>query len=700
MSLVLRDVGVEVVERGGDEEPPDELADALVVDVDSGTRDTSSRAAAYLDDERVVLFCGLRESREKYADALWVDRPFTPTAFLAECVDALGLRAEELESGGIDSADAAATNGVDSASDDTDDTEEAEDEPPSPPDRGRGEDEPITRELGYDEAMELERRLGLNPGVLGNANSEPTVSDEESFEVIDLDDSSILEMDELQFALGGKLVGEVEGRRVGKEEIEQGRESEIQIRIDRSPTFNQTMPDTPMALGSDIDDTHDRRVGSNVGSDIGSAPREGAEAGSRPGSAAGNEPSSPAEESSVVDLSPGAGGADLAAQIKGVARMLAESWQRIALTSRTEDRADRIERVLIAAVGKGLRGASAEVQRIPPAAGFAGALSTLTFVDTVRTIRDRRLRGRLEVAVGDDAFVLHMDGGYLEEIDTLSGNVDGMLLDILHQGGALEDRAYEELVDAFESGRFMGPLEVELARQHVVADATLQSARVVRAREVFRRLCGTRGGQFAFLEIRPGDRQPWPVDPLHVNVDQLLLELLRESSIDTGDSRATARTLLVLDPNRAASLEQSRLTDEERSVMMFFREGETLESARERLQKQAGPEEVDRIVDRLKKVELLKRSEPEIAVEPEVEKKVEEKLRSKTVVSDISDVLSEDERRRDAGDDDLTTSLKPNWDISLPDPLDTGEVDELIDEALNAYESEAKDTVESDDDDP
>ena len=383
--------------------------------------------------------------------------------------------------------------------------------------------------------------------------------------------------------------------------------------------------------------------------------------------------------------------------------MLAESWQRIALTSRTEDRADQIERVLAAAVGKGLRGAAEEVQRIPQASGFSGALSSLTFVEVVRTVRDRSLRGRLEVAIGDDAFVLHMDGLYLEEIDALSGNVDGLLLEILHQGGAIDDRTYAELLDAYDSGQFIGPLELELARKNVVADATLQSARVVRAREVFRRLCASRGGQFAFLEIRVGDGQPWPVDRLRINVDQLMLELLRESSIDTGDSQATASTMLQLDPNRAAAIEPGRLTDEERSVMMFFRDGDTLEAARDRLQKQAGPEDVDRIVNRLKKVELLKRSNPRIVVPANLDEKApavpaseadtadrkSPKRTGETVVSPVSDVMSEDERRRlnDTAEQptDKTTSLKANWDL-IPD---TSELDELIDEGIAAYETEA-----------
>lgn len=696
MADSLRALGVDVVERHNGDEPP-EPSDLLVADVDSGVV-VEERAAAYLDDDRVVVYCGLRDSRDRYPDERWVERPFTPYVFQSACADALGLEAVSPPS-----SEPSLDSGEDSDFDI--DATAAIRPPPGMGKSAKTSEEPITRELDYDEAQALEQRLGLDPGVL-QGSPEITLSDEDAFEVLDLDDSAVLVVDGLKFALGGKVRGDVESRRVETHELEAKREEEIRVRGTRSRTFNQTMPDTPHALNDSEPTDRDLQVTSSVGSDAAPTPL------------APDVRSSPAD-SSLDEIAPAASGGDLQLQIKGVARMLAESWQRIALTSRTEDRADRIQRVLAAAVGKGLRGAAAEVQRIPPAIGFAGSLNSLTFVELVRTVRDRRLRGRLEVAVADEAFVLHMDGLYLEEIDALSGNVDGMLLDILHQGGALDDRTYDNLLDAFDSGQFLGPLELELARKQVVADATLQSARVVRARELFRRMCASRGGQFAFLEIRPGDHQPWPVDPLRVNVDQLLLELLREASIDTGDSQATASTHLQLDPNRAAALSPGRLTEEERHVMNFFRDGETLESARDRLQKQAGPEDVDRIVDRLKKVELLKRSDPTIDVPSKVEDAVREtpvsadeeaikhsKRTGETVVSPVSDLLSKDERRTrensealDEGtdaevDEDLeATSLAPNWDL-IPD---TGELDELIEEALDSEPRDSSDAEETQD---
>ena len=665
MAAALEDAGIQANIATADE-LPERLSDVLVADVDSGV-DADRRIATYVEDHRAVVYCGLRDSRSEYGGEHWVQRPFTPNAFLATCMEALGLEPQMV----------------------------LQDSAPTPPAGNmRAAREPITREIEYDEAQELEERMGLDTGVL-SANVEATVSDEEAFEVLDIDDSAIVVVDHLKFALGGRLHGGVDVRRVQTQEIDAARAIEVVPRSRRSRSFNQTMPETPLALGE----------ANSESSSVRDAQQTATGAPPQPGQPARTD------DSAIEGVS-ASSQTELAAQIHAVARMLAESWERIALTSRTQDRADRIERILTAAVGKGLRGASEETQRIPVATGFAGSLLALTFVEVVRTIRDRRLRGRLEVAISDDAYVLYFDSMYLQEIDTLSGNVDDMLLDILHQGGAIDQRTYDDLVSKWKSGQFNGPLELALAREKLVADATLQSARIVRAREIFRRLCSSRGGQFAFLEIRVGDGQPWPVDPLRVNVDQLMLELLRESSIDTGDSQATASTHLQLDPNRAAAIEQARLTEEERSVMNFFRDGETLDAARQRLQKQAGPEDVDRIVDRLKKVELLKRSDPHIGVPQPVSEAVRD---SQVETEDLLEREPEDEEpgfdetARLAPDDALLAEDEASHaedealraedathetaKLKRSDSLigDTRELDRLIEAGIAAYESEASD---------
>lgn len=626
MEESLRDYGIATATNDG-EEAPEELASVLVADVDSGV-EVAARVAQYLDDARTVLFCGLRGSREMYGDERWLSRPFTAAEFVRECTAALGF-------GGHDDQFEPPYNPRATAA-----------LKPPPADLSVAREEPVTREIGYDEAQDLERRLGLDPHTLSSEVEENAI-----FEELDIDDSAILSVGHLQFALGGRVAGEVASRRVDEAEINAQREAEIHVRTTRTPTFNQTMPDTPRAL-SDTTEEGIRRPLSGMTPALGLSPDSSGEL-SRP--------------------SP-----ELAAAIRGVARMLAESWQRIALTSRTEDRADRIQRILAAAVGQGLRGAAEEVQRIPHSSGFSGSLNSLTFIEVIRTVRDRRLRGRIEVAIGDEAYVLHMNEHALDDIDTLSTSVDGLLIDILFQGDAIDEATHEELHTALAEGRFTGTAEMEVARLGLVDDARLQAARVVRAREIFRQLCRHRGGQFAFLDIRPGDGQPWPINPLRINVDQLMLELLRESSIDTGDSQATASTHLLFDPNRAALLEQEQITDAERNVLNFFRDGDTLEAARERLQ--SSGEDLDRIVDRLKKVELLRRSDPSIHVAEEAQRAINDELRGVRAIGDMTvfDLPTKEEEA------EQTVAQTENWDL-IPD---TNELDEIISEEMAKFDTE------------
>jgi hypothetical protein len=296
-------------------------------------------------------------------------------------------------------------------------------------------------------------------------------------------------------------------------------------------------------------------------------------------------------------------------------------------------------------LSRGVKGASEEIMRLPLAQGFSGSLAAMPAIDLLRTVRDRRLRGRLEIASHDDAFVLYLEGASLQEIDTLSGGASSeeILLEILAQSGALDADTHRELREAYGGAEMMMPLENRLVRDKVVTKGALREARESRAKAFFRQICALRRGQFAFIEVQPGDGAPWPVEPLLLSVDTILLELLREASFDTGDSRATSRTRLVLDPARAAAVQPSRLTDTERRVLELFRHAETVGQAREILA-QAPPDEVDRIVNRMKQLEILKRSDPLISIPEEVREAAAQHT-SDTVVSDIADVVG-DERAR------------------------------------------------------
>jgi hypothetical protein len=310
----------------------------------------------------------------------------------------------------------------------------------------------------------------------------------------------------------------------------------------------------------------------------------------------------------------------------------------------------------------------------------------------------------LEIASRDEAFVLYLEGGSLEEIDTLSAGASSeeILLDILSNSGALDAQTYTELKEAYGAGEMMLPLENRLARDQVVSPGALREAREARTKAFFRQICALRRGQFAFIEVRPGDGAPWPVEPLRLSVDTILLELLREASFDTGDSRATSRTRLVLDPARAAAVQPSRLTDFERRVLELFRNTETVGQARALLA-QAPPDEVDRIVNRMKQLEILKRSDPLISVPAEVREAADQHT-SDTVVSDIAEVLG-DERARQAtmpttqavgAEEAEETAQKASFDLGIvADELDPDDVEQLVAEGIAAYEqseiSEAED---------
>src|SRR5690554_5356092 len=54
------------------------LADLLLFDVEGPDDALESRLRDYLDAGGSVLFCGLRNSRERYPDAEWLERPFSP----------------------------------------------------------------------------------------------------------------------------------------------------------------------------------------------------------------------------------------------------------------------------------------------------------------------------------------------------------------------------------------------------------------------------------------------------------------------------------------------------------------------------------------------------------------------------------------------------------------------------------------------
>ncbi len=613
MSESLTDAGMSIVERDADSEIPDELADLLIVDVDSGLPETKERAEAYETDERPVVIVGVRTSRERFPGVDWLDRPFARSNFVAQCKALLGVE-DEPES-------------------DDDDEDDSVDR-----------DGPITRELEFDEAAELEGELGLESGVLTGD------SDHSQDEVIAIEDhgSIIVDISDLVSSeSGGRLVSPIAKRELDTSELQRERIDHHLSVATRSPTFNQTMPDTPLAI-EESEDPHKEST-----EDLGKGTT--------------TEPTFVPKGSDVSD--------EFVPLFKSVSRMLADNWNRIGLAARSVDRADRIEAIINAAIEGGIRTAADEVQRIPGGYGFGGSLESLTVIELLRTARDRKLRGRLELDVPDGTFAIYMDGIFMEGIDMLSGSEDLVVLDMLLRLGKLDEAQYSELVQGYATGQFTQPATMKLLRDGTVTDADILEARQTATQETLRRLVMSRRGTFAFMDIRPGDGQPWPRAGLHIHVDEMLLQILREASVDTGDSQATARTKLVADLARATSMDSKALNEDERELLGFFKGSETLGEARE----QFG--DVDKVVDRLKKLELLKRSDPMINIPAEV--RALEGAES-TVVSPVPDALSRKEKAQDQDDNMATTHMKSQFDIGpATDNLDSDEVDALLEEALS-----------------
>lgn len=537
MSSALARAGFRVIERTGDSPIPAAPSDMLVVDVDSGLPDTDARVSTYAEANRPVLYSGVRASRERFGNAPWIDRPFSKNSFLAQCLGLVeGPTSERITIS--------------------------------------GEDDPITRELQYEEAVALEKQLGLAPGVLGTDLLDENEGEGED-DVLDLDShgSAIIEVAEIKSLLsGGKLVGAVAKREVDASELLHKHSDIPRLHAPRTPTFNQTMPDSPLAM-SNQDDTPELTTPT--------------ESGIVP----------PPDESETSRMN---------ADIKNVSRMLADSWTRIGTTARTEDRAERIQRILNALLAGGLRSVSQELRRIPAGVGFAGSLEALSALDLLRTVRDRKLRGRLEISVQDGTWVLFVDGSHIEELENLSGSADLQLLDTLYQMHKIDGNRHGELSQGYATGAFHQPASLKLVQDQLVTRDDIDKARVRCVKDAFRLICASRRGNFAFLEVQPGDGQSWPVRGLGQHLDTLLLEVLRESSFDTGDSQATARTILTMDAVRAASLAPTALTSDELAVLRYFQNGEKLGNALEQLSQP----EMTAIVNRLKKLELLRRTAP------------------------------------------------------------------------------------------
>ncbi len=546
---VLEEVGAQTRFAMKSEGEP--VADLLLFDVSARV---DAHAKARLDEHererKPVVFVGLRHLRMESEEGAWLDRPFSASAMLHQCAIALDV-----------------TLTVPPSALQGEMTLDTSEEPIRRMIESQG---PPTREIAYEEASQLEAEFGLEPGVLGaGLDGNPS----ESAEELEIDDDSdlivdVVEADELDdsLILGGRIVGEIAAHILELGAVpDDPIDDEIAPPELRPEGLFSTSPDLPSEVPSPVDRTLDEL-------DLRRAP-------------------TPAQV--LVD-------AETSLELKNFSRMLAEAWGKVGLSARVEDRSDRINRILHALFEGGLDGAAHALQRIPQSEGFSGSLRALGVVGLFRTLRDRKLRGRLEVSTTEQAYVLYIDGGVLCDIDALAGDPEQLLLQILREHGAIDEMVYRNL--SMEEG---APVEMRLRMEGLVSEAALEQALRLRAREIFKRVCRARFGTFSFIEIFRGDSHAWPVRELRMSIDQALLEILREASFETEDSEATSRTKLMADATRMASIDMGSLTRTERELLSVFRRGETLGEARERLGREV--EEVDSVVNRLKRAQLLRR---------------------------------------------------------------------------------------------
>jgi hypothetical protein len=607
VAQIFSEVGATVRLRGsGDDAPGQEaadggdaqVADLLLYDMDATTEGATDLLARYQESGAPVLVSGLRHLRDDFeAMALpeWLERPFSASSMLVQVAQMLDITYEPSNSSLSDSR--------------TMDTREE-------PIRNISTNGPITREIEVDEASLLEEEFGLEPGVLGGgASARPDVHQAETAAVHMLDLDAAEELLEADFELGaedsvelnigtGRLLGELIKREIKLESLREDEETNNLSAVGPPPPIiskrpaQETMPDMPAAPRPG------RRLSSEVLARRGDLPLADEAASGKatiPDSASYMLPDID-EETSL--------------ELRSFARMLAEAWGRIGQSARVEDRFDRLSRVLHALFERGLDGAGEELRRIPHSEGFNGSLRAISIVGLLRTIRDRKLRGRLEVSTQEQGYVLYLDGGTLSDIDALMGDSEQMLLQILREHGALSEVVYQDLMAAHaDPNQLAAPVEMRLRMEGLVSDAALSQARQLRAREIFKRVCRARSGSFAFIEIFRGDAHAWPVHDLRVSVDELLLDLLREEgSMETGVSEATSLTRLAPDANMLAQIRRQALTPQEREMLRFFEQGATPDAARLQLGHLGG--ELDAIIRRLKKAELLQRVDDTSALVP------------------------------------------------------------------------------------
>lgn len=378
----------------------------------------------------------------------------------------------------------------------------------------------------------------------GQGGADPSTADrdtEELLEVLEVDGSGsmILEVEELN-----------EEGRIGGTLVEAGRRRKLET--DQLAAGASVRPSPPPTSGQE------------------------SQSESRPSNP---QPAAPVESTSTSGVTTVSSLTDRAGtEFSGahqVANLIAEHWDRLGLTARPADRADRLQRILSAMVRDGMEGVLEEFRRIPPVKGFSGRLETTSMLDLLHIIRDRGLRGRLEVGLNSLSFVLYLDHATLQDIESLGETTGALLVDLLYEQGALDDPSYRHYQTLM--AKLPGEsLEMKLRRDETVADGDILAAKRNRAKRLLEKMVGAEGGTFAFIDIPRGSGQPWPTQELELNVDSLVLEILRDGSVGGYQGGPGLPGRLVSDWHRAQQMELAAMTEAERRVMELFRDGQSI----------------------------------------------------------------------------------------------------------------------------
>ncbi len=569
------------------DEVPETPADLLVVDDDNREPRGEDRRKVYRQGGRPILVCGIGKGDELDGEGHWLSRPFNPDELVAACREALGL-----ESAALSPAESGST----------------------PVDR------PATREIDYtdvpvDGAVEEEF---AGPGA--GTGEESTDSDRqvgpEDSEILEIDDASsmVVDVQELEehVSTGGSMEGTVSARELDVEGLYDEIDDLEPVGTFEDSKTNPTLPDVPTSKeddeGSGLEGNSSppsaASTGAHVNRSIGSQAHPPEDRG--PSDRPSVESSRPVDEGSR-EPSGSVGQAvspSFRRDFRELATRLANSWDRIGLTARWEDRAERLTRTFEALVDRGLSGATEELERVPPAHGFSGTIEIFPTFQLIGVIVARNFLGRLEISNQAGGYVVYFDGPRLVGVDDLEGRSDAMLLDCLRETEEIDEGAYRRLQRTLDES-LTTPLEMRLRTEEVVTDAALEAARRTRAKWVLKEVMRMDRGTFAFIGGGDESGQPWPGNELNVRVDGLVLELLREGAcgVDVVEVRGGATFVAVSEMMEAVGDRQ--LDDLETKLLANCGTPRSLEALEKTLD--AAADQVAEALQRLEAVGLLQR---------------------------------------------------------------------------------------------